>query len=86
MSAIRLFEHEVKRFYRAGEIPGAIHSPPIDDPEFIYGAEQIVKLIKKMMKTGKPSVSYHEIIEHIAVIEAGQLTRQQGKRIFLEGL
>ncbi len=84
MLTIRLFEQEVKYLFRAGNIPGAIHSPPISGPEFIYGAEQIIKLLKTMMKTGKPPVPCHKIMGYTAVTAADQLPRQTGHRVYLK--
>lgn len=63
---------------------GAVHSPPIGDPEFLGGGEKIVKLFKKMVATGKPPIAYEDFIEPIAVIEAGQIAQKEGKRVYLK--
>jgi len=63
---------------------GAVHSNPIGDPEFIGGAEKILRMFKKMVQTKKPPVPYRNFLEHIAVIEAAQLAQKQGKRIYLK--
>ncbi len=83
-TSVEIFPETCSFYASAYSKFGAIHSPPIGDPEFIYGAEQIIKLLKTMIKTGKPPVPYHEIIEHIAVIEAGQLAQQTGRRVYLK--
>jgi hypothetical protein len=82
-TAIDIFPETCSFFASAYTKYGVVHSPPIGDPEFIYGAEKIIKLLRQMIKTGKPPVAYHEIIEHIAVVEAGQLAQKTGQRVFL---
>jgi len=62
---------------------GAVHSNPIGDPEFIGGAEKILRMFKKMVQTKKPPVPYRNFLEHIAIIEAAQRAQKQGKRIYL---
>ena len=62
---------------------GAIHSGPIGDPEFIRGAERIVKKIARMCRTGEPPRDYDDIIEQIAVVEAGQQAQRTGARVAL---
>ena len=63
---------------------GAIHSEHIGDPEFMNGAHVIVQNIRKMVRTGKAPRSYDDIIEQIAVVDAGQIAQQTGKRIFIK--
>ena len=65
---------------------GAVHSQPIGDPEFIGGGAKILRLFKKMIGTGKPPVPYEDILEHIAVVEAGQIAQQKGERVYLESI
>ncbi len=65
---------------------GTIHSQPIGDPEFIGGGAKILRLFKKMILTGKPPVPYEDILEHIAVVEAGQLAQKTGKRVYLKDI
>lgn len=65
---------------------GAVHSQPIGDPEFIGGAAKILRLFKKMIQTGKPPVPYEDILEHIAVVEAGQIAQKKGGRVYLKDL
>jgi len=62
---------------------GAIHSPNLGDFEFPYAVVEILKMIKKMVKTGKSQVSYEEMIECIAIATAGRLSQKERKRIYL---
>jgi len=63
---------------------GAIHSPAIGDPEFLAGGEVIVKLFRKMLRTGKPTVSTDSLKEKIAVIEAGRRSVKLGRPVYLK--
>jgi len=62
---------------------GAIHSPPIGDPEFLGGGQKIMEIFRDMVRTGKPPVAYESFLEHIAVIEAAQRAQDQGQRVYL---
>lgn len=62
---------------------GAVHSNPIGDPEFIGGAEKILRIFREMARTGRPPVPYRHFLEHIAVIEAGVRAQKQGRRVAL---
>jgi len=63
---------------------GAVHSGPIGDPQFLGGGEKILQLFRQMLETGQPPTPYRDIIEHIAVIEAGQLAQRNGARVYLK--
>jgi hypothetical protein len=63
---------------------GEVHSLPIGDPEFLGGAEKILRLFKGMLETGTPPVLYESFIRHIAVIEAGVRAQKQGGRVYLK--
>jgi len=60
---------------------GAIHSGPIGDPEFLRGADRIVKKIRDMARTRKPPRAYADILEQIAVVDAAQIAQRGGKRV-----
>lgn len=62
---------------------GAIHSGQIGDYEFPHGAAEILKEIKKMVRTGQPQAPYEEMMECIAIAEAGRLAQRTGKRVRL---
>ena len=63
---------------------GAIHSPPIGDAEFMNGAHIIVRNVRKMVRTGKAPRSYDDILEQIAVVDAGQIAQKTGKRVYVK--
>ncbi len=65
---------------------GAIHSSPIGDPEFMHGGAKVLRLFKKMIETKKVPVPYEDILEHIAVVEAGQLAQKKGRRVYLKDI
>ena len=49
---------------------GAIHSPGIGDWEFPEGSAEILRRVKKMVKTGKPQGPVEQMIEAVAVADA----------------
>lgn len=63
---------------------GAVHSNSIGDPEFLGGAERILQLFKEMVISRKPPVPYRNFLEHIAVVEAGQLAQKKGQRFYIK--
>ena len=63
---------------------GAIHSPAIGDPEFLPGGETIVKLFRKMVRTGKPVIPYESLLEKIAILDAGRLAQKEGRPVHLK--
>ena len=71
-------------FYLMATSPkGAIHSPPIGDFEFPYGAGIILEKIKKMVRTGRPPAPYEEMLENIAVADAARLAQKRGRAVKL---
>lgn len=65
---------------------GAIHSPNLGDFEFPWGAVEILKMIKKMVRTRKPQVPYEEMIECIAIATAGRLSQKERRRVYLKDI
>ncbi len=63
---------------------GAIHSGQIGDFEFPWGAAEILRMIREMVRTGEPQASYEEMLECIAIADAGRLARQAGRRVRLD--
>lgn len=63
---------------------GAIHSRGIGDYEFPFGAVSILEKTRKMVETRKQQVSYEEMLENIAVIDAARLAQETGKTVFLK--
>jgi len=60
---------------------GVVHSGPIGDPEFLRGADRIVKKIRQLALTRKPPRPYEDILEQIAVVDAAQIAQRTGKRV-----
>ena len=63
---------------------GAIHSGPIGDPHFLRGGFKILQKFRDMIRTGKPPTAYEDILEHIAVVDAGQIAQKTGKRVYIQ--
>jgi predicted dehydrogenase len=63
---------------------GALHSPPIGDPEFIGGGEVILNRFQEMVRTGKPGVAYESLLEKIAILDAARLAQKTGKPVYLK--
>jgi len=82
--SVEVFPERCSFYVEAYSKMGAIHSGPIGDPEFIRGADRIVKKIRAMVRTGKPPRPYAEIVEQIAVVEAGRIAQQTGDRVWID--
>jgi predicted dehydrogenase len=65
---------------------GAIHSPNFGDFEFPWGTAKILEMIKTMVKTKKPQVSYEEMVECIAIATAARLAQKTRKQVYLKDL
>ena len=63
---------------------GAIHSDQIGDFEFPFGSALILDRIKTMVETGEPQADHDQMIEGIAVAEAGRLAQKEGRRVYLD--
>ena len=81
---VDVFPERCSFYVEAYSKMGAIHSPPIGDPEFLRGAARIVKKIAQLARTKKPPRDYDEIVEQIAVVEAAQIAQKTGKRVAIE--
>jgi hypothetical protein len=62
---------------------GAIHSEAIGDPHFIRGGHRILQMFRDMVRTGKPPIRYDDILEQIAVVDAGQIAQRTGQRVYI---
>lgn len=80
---VDVFPERCSFYVEAYSKMGAIHSGPIGDPEFLRGAARIVRKIRDFARTGKPPVAYPDILEHIAVVEAGQRAQRTGNRVYI---
>lgn len=83
-TSTKIFPESCSFFASAYSKYGAVHSSPIGDPEFIGGAEIILRLFRRMVLTGKAPVPYERFLEHIAVIEAGVRSQKTGRRVYLK--
>ncbi len=63
---------------------GSIHSPSINDFAFPCAGEKILNMLKQMVKTRKPPLSYKSMLELMGIVEAGRLAQKQGKKIYLK--
>ena len=83
-TSIDTFPERCDFFASAYSKGGAIHSPAVGDPEFLAGGEVIVKLFRKMLRTGKPAVSTDSLKEKIAIVEAGRRSVKLGRPVYLK--
>ncbi len=71
-------------FYASAYGPeGAVHSPPIGDYQFPWGAARNLELARQMVLTGKPVVAYEEMIENVAVATAARRAHKLGRAVRL---
>ena len=57
---------------------GAIYSPGIGDWEFPEGSAEILRLVKKMVETGKPQGPVDQMIEAVAIADAADTAMETG--------
>ena len=81
---VDVFPERCSFYVEAYSKMGAIHSEAIGDPHFLRGGYKILCKLRDMIRTGKPPMEYEDILEHIAVVEAGQIAQKTGKRIFVK--
>ena len=81
---VDVFPERCSFYVEAYSKMGAIHSGPIGDPDFLRGADRIVKKLRDMVRTGKPPLDYDVIVEPIAVVEAGRIAQRSGERVVLQ--
>ena len=65
---------------------GAIHSQGIGDFEFPHGSAEILRLIKKMMETGKPQGPADQMIEAVAIADAADAAIETGQAVEVQNL
>ena len=81
---VDVFPERCSFYVEAYSKMGAIHSGPIGDPHFLRGGHKILCKFRDMVRTGKPPTKYEDILEHIAVVDAGQIAQQSGKRVYIK--
>ena len=85
-SAVDVFPERCSFYVTAYSKMGAIHSGPIGDPEFLRGAAIIVRKLRDMVRTRQSPVAYEDILEPIAVVDAGQIAQKTGDRVYIKDL
>jgi len=65
---------------------GVIHSPFIGDFQFPSSGERIFRMLREMVHTRRPPLSYESILELVAMAEAGRLAQKERRRVFLHEL
>lgn len=63
---------------------GAIHSPPMGDFVFPFGAAQILRQIRQMVHSRQPPASTGWMIEAVAVAEASRQAQATGRPVAVE--
>jgi predicted dehydrogenase len=63
---------------------GYVSSYRVGDHEFVGGALNILKEFKKMVQTRKPPLPYADMLELIAIIDAGKKAHAENRRVMLE--
>jgi len=81
---VDVFPERCSFYVEAYSKMGAIHSGPIGDPHFLRGGHKILCKFRDMIRTGKPPMAYDDIVEHIAVVDAGQIAQKTGKRVYID--
>ncbi len=59
------------------------NTPTIGDPHFLRGGHRLLLKLRQMLRTGRPPVDYADLLEPIAVVEAGQKAQRTGRRVHL---
>jgi len=65
---------------------GVIHSSFIGDFQFPYSGERIFKMLREMVRTGRPPMSYQSMLELVAIAECARLAQEERRRVFLHEL
>ncbi|MEE2659520.1 MAG: Gfo/Idh/MocA family oxidoreductase [Candidatus Latescibacterota bacterium] len=69
-------------FHASGYGPaGAVHSPPIGDFDFPFGAAEILKQVREMVRSGQSPAGNAAMIESVAVIEAARRAQTEFRSV-----
>ena len=60
---------------------GSIHSRPLNDFDFPFGAAQIVRDVKTMLESGKVPDNFDMMIEAVAITEAARIAQRTGDAV-----
>ncbi|MBI3990874.1 MAG: Gfo/Idh/MocA family oxidoreductase [Candidatus Omnitrophica bacterium] len=64
---------------------GQIYGERMDSFTFTDGGLAVIYAIREMVRTGIPPISYVDMIEEIAIVEAGRQVHGKGERKYLKG-
>ena len=80
---VDVFPERCSFYVEAYSKMGAIHSGPIGDPHFLRGGYRILCKFRDMIRTGKLPTAYEDILEQIAIVDAGQIAQKTGRRVYI---
>ena len=63
---------------------GAIHSPPMGDFVFPFGAAAILRQVREMVHSGRPPAMAKDMLEAVAVAQASRQAHQTRQRVPVE--
>jgi len=63
---------------------GAIHSPPMGDFVFPFGAAEILRQVREMVRSGRPPALAKDMLEAVAVAQAARQSHRTGQRVPVE--
>ena len=62
---------------------GAIHSPPLSDWDFPFGAAAILRIVKEMVQTRRSPAIIGDMLEAVAICEAARAAQATGEPVKL---
>ena len=65
---------------------GAIHSPPLSDFVFPFGAARILRTVKEMVQSGRSPAINQDMLEAVAIAEAARAAQTSGQAVAVEPL
>ena len=74
-------------FYASAYGPaGVVHSPPLSDFDFPFGAAEILKTVRQMVRTGQSPALNRDMFTAVTITEAARLAQRQGRPVRLQEL
>lgn len=72
-------------FYASAYGPGGVaHSPSLSDFDFPFGAAEILKTVREMIKTGQSPAINRDMFAGVAITEAARLAQREGRAVRIE--
>jgi predicted dehydrogenase len=65
---------------------GAIHSAPLSDFDFPFGAARILRIVKTMLQSGQSPSINQDMLEAVAIAQAARAAQQSGQAVTVEAL